>query len=216
MAEVLLGQGWRVRKQSWTEFEAEHGYARLSVLPLDPVVFTGEIAVTGITELIETFGRSGHCCTVELYDPDSGELLAEGQYQAGGDTAEQGGPGEEHRRTGGRVHPVLGQAQAQDRVGAPSARRDVPDGECGECPDGAEAAGDGLHGAGHDRGGRVRRGGARRGGGDGPGRGARPQVAGVQAPTESGRGRKRGPRGGTDRSGRGGGGVARPAPKGPG
>ncbi|MFF4339077.1 hypothetical protein ACFY00_03935 [Kitasatospora sp. NPDC001540] len=77
VAEVLLGQGWRVRRQSWTEFEAEHGYARLSVLPLDPVVFTGEIAVTGVTELIGTFDRSGHRCTVELYDPDSGELLAE-------------------------------------------------------------------------------------------------------------------------------------------
>ncbi|GAA2821524.1 hypothetical protein GCM10010441_52390 [Kitasatospora paracochleata] len=77
VAEILFGGGWRVRKQSWTEFEAEHTYARLSVLPLEPVIFTGEIAITGIIELIETFGRIGHRCTIELYDPDSGELLAE-------------------------------------------------------------------------------------------------------------------------------------------
>ncbi|WBP84836.1 hypothetical protein [Kitasatospora cathayae] len=77
VAEILFGWGWRVRKQSWTEFEAEHGYARLSVLPLDPVIFTGEIAIAGITELIGVFGRIGHRCTIELYDPDSGELLAE-------------------------------------------------------------------------------------------------------------------------------------------
>ncbi|MFJ5231295.1 hypothetical protein ACIQBJ_15525 [Kitasatospora sp. NPDC088391] len=77
VAEILFGAGWRVRKQSWTEYEAEHSYARLSVLPLDPVVFTGEIAVTGITGLIRTFHRAGHRCTAELHDPDSGELLAE-------------------------------------------------------------------------------------------------------------------------------------------
>jgi hypothetical protein len=77
VAEILFGWGWRVRKQSWTEFEAEHTYARLSVLLLNPVIFTGEIAITGITELIETFGRIGHRCTIELYDPESGELLAE-------------------------------------------------------------------------------------------------------------------------------------------
>ncbi|MFJ9446982.1 hypothetical protein ACIRRH_34800 [Kitasatospora sp. NPDC101235] len=77
VTEILFAWGWRVRKQSWTEFEAEHTYARLSVLPLDPVTFTGEIAITGITELIDTFGRIGHRCTIELYDPDSGELLAE-------------------------------------------------------------------------------------------------------------------------------------------
>ncbi|MEU9045033.1 MULTISPECIES: hypothetical protein [unclassified Kitasatospora] len=58
-----------MRKQSWTEFEAEHTYARLSVLPLDPVVFTGEIAIGGVTELIETFGRIGHRCTVEVRPP---------------------------------------------------------------------------------------------------------------------------------------------------
>ncbi|GAB7187348.1 hypothetical protein ATKI12_7179 [Kitasatospora sp. Ki12] len=77
VAELLFGAGWRVRKQSWTEFEAEHTYARLSVLPLDPVVFTGEIAIDGITAFVETFGRTGHRCTIELYDPDSGELLIE-------------------------------------------------------------------------------------------------------------------------------------------
>ncbi|MEV4560180.1 hypothetical protein AB0K51_24740 [Kitasatospora sp. NPDC049285] len=77
VAEILFAAGWRVRKQSWTEFEAEHTYALLSVLPLDPVVFTGEIAISGITALVETFGRLGHRCTVELYDPDSGDLLAE-------------------------------------------------------------------------------------------------------------------------------------------
>lgn len=77
VAEVLFARGWRVRKQSWTEFEAEHTYARLSVLPLEPVAFTGEVALTGITELVAAFHRSGHRCTIELYDPDSGDLLAE-------------------------------------------------------------------------------------------------------------------------------------------
>ncbi|MER7674408.1 hypothetical protein ABTY61_38925 [Kitasatospora sp. NPDC096128] len=77
VAEVLFEQGWRVRKQSWTEFEAEHIYAWLSILPLEPVTFTGEIAPTAITELVAAFHRSGHRCTLELYDPGSGELLAE-------------------------------------------------------------------------------------------------------------------------------------------
>jgi hypothetical protein len=77
VAEIFFAAGWSVRKRSWTEFEVEHRHAQLSVLPLEPVVFTGEVAIDGVGELIATFERVGHQCTVELYDPESGRLLEE-------------------------------------------------------------------------------------------------------------------------------------------
>jgi hypothetical protein len=68
VAAALRGAGWRVRKCSWTEFEAEHTYAELTVMPGDPVIFSGIVVPERVDDLLAAFAGVGLRYVVELSD----------------------------------------------------------------------------------------------------------------------------------------------------
>ncbi|WP_157032269.1 hypothetical protein [Kitasatospora cheerisanensis] len=95
VAKALHGLGRRSRKASFTACEVEHTSAELYLTPGEPVSFSGRCTAPGVDLLIAALARAGRAGTVEVYDPDTGELRH--QVRADG-TSTPPSPATERRR----------------------------------------------------------------------------------------------------------------------
>lgn len=74
-AERFQAAGRRVRRSSWTEFEAESAFAELRLLPLEPVTFSGFVDPARIDALLSALEAMGLSFNVEFTDADGNEHL---------------------------------------------------------------------------------------------------------------------------------------------
>ena len=72
-AELFRAAGWAVRRSSWTEFEAEHTFAQLEVLPTDPVTFSGFVDPDRVGVLLQALATMGTPYSIEYEDPEGRE-----------------------------------------------------------------------------------------------------------------------------------------------
>ncbi|MEV6105679.1 hypothetical protein AB0M28_13325 [Streptomyces sp. NPDC051940] len=74
-AEVFYAGGWSVRRSGWDEFEVEHTFAQLEILPLSPVVFSGFVDSARIEDLLAALDSLGLPWTVEHENQDGTEQI---------------------------------------------------------------------------------------------------------------------------------------------
>lgn len=73
VARAFGSSGWRIRKSSWTEYEVEHTFAELQLLPLEPVTFRGFVDPDRIEMLLDYLTTMGMSYLIELERPDGTE-----------------------------------------------------------------------------------------------------------------------------------------------
>ncbi|MCZ4120314.1 hypothetical protein [Streptomyces sp. H39-S7] len=74
-ADTFRAGGWSVRASSWDEFEVEHTFARLELLPIAPVTFSGFVDPARIDTLLTALTSLGLSWTVEYEHRDGTEQL---------------------------------------------------------------------------------------------------------------------------------------------
>ena len=67
-AESFRAAGWAVRRSSWTEFEAEHTFSQLVVMPADPVTFCGFVDPDRVSVLLQALAMTGMPYSIEFED----------------------------------------------------------------------------------------------------------------------------------------------------
>jgi hypothetical protein len=79
VAELLVRAGWRARASSWTEYEVEHEWVRLSLIEPSPDerLFNGVVDPARVAELGAVFAGLGLRYSIELWGDDPATLLRE-------------------------------------------------------------------------------------------------------------------------------------------
>jgi hypothetical protein len=66
VAEAFAALGWSVRRGGAREYEVEHTWANLTIVPTTPLTYSGVVDPARAQHLLDMFERSGHVATAEL------------------------------------------------------------------------------------------------------------------------------------------------------
>ncbi|WP_344222671.1 hypothetical protein [Kribbella sancticallisti] len=66
VADAFAALGWSVRRSGAREYEIEHTWASLTIVPTTPLTYSGVVDPAQVQRLRDTFLASGHTATAEL------------------------------------------------------------------------------------------------------------------------------------------------------
>ena len=75
VARAFVSLGWAARRSADDEFEVEHTWAELTIIPITPLNFSGVVDPPRAQELLEVFQAAGYQARAEIYD-QSGKCVA--------------------------------------------------------------------------------------------------------------------------------------------